>query len=516
MKKLIILISILFVGLSSAFAAEKTTTSDFGVNAFYVDCRAQVITIDALHELALDLSTKGINTLLMEWEGTFPFEKHATLSNELAYSKKEIEGFVAYCTELGIDVIPLQNCFGHSEYILRHNRYYALREDKKEVSMICPLKHKLAEPIFREIFAEVAALHPSKYFHIGADETFLLGSCAKCQEVVKEHGKSRLFVDYVNAMSEIVMEMGKTPVIWADIILKYPESVAELSKDIVFVDWNYGWDVNRFGDLQHLFDAGVKLWGASALRSGPDNMYITQWMKHFNNLATFIPHARENGYQGIVNTSWSTSGVYGYHYDSSWEILSMQPIRLVYPTQAFNILLEAYAESMESVEPLDAEAFILKYAKDYFGASDEDALKLLNYMKLPQEVMGRNGKDKKGVAVADVIIGSEKVLAEFATFSPKQNKWEYDHLYLMLEMRINYLKYKEIEALYDSKKYNGEQAAEFADRMEDIVKESDKLHVSFVKLNKDYLKDGQWQLMKNARSEKMEALHLRLKNYIRE
>lgn len=43
-------------------------------------------------------------------------------------------------------------------------------------------------------------------------------------------------------MCEVVKEMGKKPIIWADIILMHPEAVQELPKDLIYVDWNYGWD----------------------------------------------------------------------------------------------------------------------------------------------------------------------------------------------------------------------------------------------------------------------------------
>lgn len=510
-KNCIILTLLLLASTTASVIAKTSEKGEFGVKGFYVDCRAQVIKMSAMKELALDLSKKGINTMLVEWEATYPFEKHGTLNNEFTYTRAEVKDFIAYCTELNIDVIPLQNCFGHCEYILRHNRYHNLREDDKDIAMVCPLKMDLATPIFREIFEEVVELHPSQYFHIGADETRLLGSCEECSKVMNEHGKSRLFVDYINAMTEIVLEMGKTPIIWADIILKYPESVTELSKDLIFVDWNYGWDINRFGDLQHLFDAGVKLWGASALRSGPDNMYITQWMKHFGNLTDFIPHSRKSNYKGMINTSWSTSGMYGYHYDSYWEILEMQPMRQVYPTQAFNILLEAYAVSVNNREPLDADKFILNYAQERFGVPKTEAYKLLNYMKMPQEMMGRYGKDKKGVAIEDIVEQAVALREEFATFKPKQNKDEYKHLCLMLDIRINYLRYKEVESTYDSKSYKNEDAPTLFATIKDIYKESKGLEKRFVAMNREYLKDGQWEGINDSWNEKMSELYRRLK-----
>jgi len=181
-----VLLSLLTVATLSA--QEKPPTKEFEVRAMYVDCRTEVITMNAIKALAADIAAQGMNTMLIEYEATFPFKQHASLCNQYSYTEAEICDLVAYCATLGIDVIPLQNCFGHSEYILRHDRYAAIREDKKEVSQVCPLEIEEASSIFKEIFAEVAALHPSKYFHIGADETYLLGDCEKCAAVAAKEG----------------------------------------------------------------------------------------------------------------------------------------------------------------------------------------------------------------------------------------------------------------------------------------------------------------------------------------
>ncbi|MFR6033301.1 MAG: hypothetical protein ACLUKN_09090 [Bacilli bacterium] len=126
--------------------------------------------------------------------------------------------------------------------------------------------------------------------------------------------------------------------------MKYPKVAHELPKNLVFVDWNYGWSPNHFGNLENLFKFGATVWGAPALRSSPDNIYLVDWMKHFNNLATFIPFAKSKGYKGIIDTSWSTSGLYGFYYDNNNEILEMYPVRQVYPMSGFQILIDAFCK----------------------------------------------------------------------------------------------------------------------------------------------------------------------------
>jgi N-acetyl-beta-hexosaminidase len=213
----------------------------------------------------------GMNTLIMEWEGTYPFEKHPLIPNRYAYTKDEIVSFVKYCNGLGIDVIPLQQSFGHVEYILRNDKYNELREDEKDFSQVCPLQTVQDKALFTDLYTELASTHNSKYIHIGGDETYLLGHDKRCQEMVAKEGKSKLYIDYIKMLCNIVIGLGKTPVLWADIALKYPGAIKQLPKGTVFIDWNYGWDMNHFGDHQKLLQSGYEIWGAPAIRSSPDN-----------------------------------------------------------------------------------------------------------------------------------------------------------------------------------------------------------------------------------------------------
>lgn len=501
---LAVLAGMLAVGINMT---AQNKSDGFKEKVMYVDFRTQVHTMDALKELAQKVAADGFTCMMLEYEATFPFEKHATLQNRYAFTKEEITDYVAFCDKLGLEVIPLQNCMGHMQYFLKHDRYSFLREDSKDMSQVCPLRIKQAVPVFKEVFAEVAALHPSKYFHIGCDETFLLGKCKHCAAYAAEHGKSKLFVEYVKAMCQIVLDMGKTPIIWADIILKYPENLGELPEELIYLDWNYGWDVNKFGKISNLIDAKVNLWGASALRSGPDDIYLTQWEKHFNNLRDYVPFARKSGYQAMVQTSWSTSGAYSYNYTARNEILQMFPIRSVYPESGFNILLAATAWAYNHVEPLEPKAFVYEYAKEKFGFDEADCQTLWDYFTMPQEqVTVRNGKDIKGRLIKDVLVDAYAMRDRLNALKPSANKVEIEHFKLMLDIRINYLEFKQCESELESKKYEISQRAGLAERMTKICKEGNKIDKRFEKLNKNYLKPGEIVYIQHLRGDKMEAM----------
>lgn len=373
MKHITVLILTLFLACMPGRTEDR-----FGVKAMYVDFRTEVRTLSSLKELASQAAGLGFNTMLMEYEATFPFDRHATLQNRYAFTEDEIREFVSWCTDLGLDVIPLQNCMGHAQYILRHDRYAALREDPKDMSQVCPLKIDEAVPVFTEIFSEVAALHPSRYFHIGCDETFLLGSCPECAEYAAEFGKSKLS-------------------------------------------------------------------------------------------------------------------------------------RSVYPESGFNILIEATAWAFKHDEPLDPEGFVKDYAARKFGFTEEDAEVLWSYFTMPQEIVSaRTGKDAKGVPVGEVIARAEKMKKEMDALRPSANRNEIRHLRLMLDIRLNYLKFKQCESEYESAGYDASCRPGLAKSMKVICREGRRIDRRFARLNRKFLKPGEIRYIQELRGGKMEAFYFAL------
>ncbi len=117
MKRILyILLTVWSLQIAYAFSANAQSETGFKVRAFHLDFRTQVMTSSAIKELANDLANKGINTLILEYEASFPFTQNATLSNEYAFTKDEIKDIVSHCQSIGIDVIPLQNCFGWAKH----------------------------------------------------------------------------------------------------------------------------------------------------------------------------------------------------------------------------------------------------------------------------------------------------------------------------------------------------------------------------------------------------------------
>jgi hexosaminidase len=509
MKKQLLALFLFLLCALAGFAQKQA--NQFQIRGFHLDLRIQVMPMPALKTFAKTLSEQGINTLIMEWEGTYPFQKHPLIANRYAYSRAEIIDFIKYCKGLGVEVIPLQQSFGHVEYILRNERYRELREDQKDYSQVCPLQRGLDSALFSDLYKELASTHTSKYIHIGGDETYLLGHDERCKAMVEKEGKSKLYIDYITMLCKIVIGLGKQPVLWADIALKYPQAIALLPKGTVLVDWNYGWSMDNFGDHEKLVESGYEIWGAPSLRSHPDNYFLTQWEKHFNNIRNFVPASRNLGYQGIVMTSWSTSGAYSSVFETDENITDLYAIRHVYPISGFNMLLAANAESIRSPGPLDIDAFITSYSQKQYGFNRQQSDLLWQALRTaPYQVMQGEVTALKPITIKQLLDSTLLAAKILNSLEPTKNRQEFEHYRLMTDIRIHYLRYEEIELAVNSSSFNPENIPAILSRLKSLMAAGDDLDKRFIALNKDYLYPGELAQENELRNAKVLLLYNRL------
>lgn len=478
MKKLLLFI---FISLTVSCFAQN----DFKIKAFHIDNRIQVMPIEELKEFAAYLHNAGINTIIMEWEGSFPFTKNGVISNRYAYTKEEVYDFIQYCSDLKIDVIPLQQCLGHLEYILKYDRYSSLREDQREVSQICPLKKDEVLKLYSDLISEIIALHPSKYIHIGGDEAFLLGHCKECQKYVEQNDKSSLFVEYMNMITDLIIEKGKIPVLWADIIMKYPEAVNQLSEKCILINWNYGWDINHFGDHNNIMNSGLEVWGALSLRSWPDNYFLTSWRTHFKNIEDFIPLMRENNYSGIIMTSWSTSGQYTYLRETRNHIIEMYPIRHVYPLSGFKMSVDAYTESIKN-KSFNGHDFVISYVIENFGLNEKEAEFFWEGLNAPVETI-KGQKTSKNRSLEELYEDTKAFCDFLHNVKVNSNKTEFEHYRLMYDIRKFYIESRMIQIETENMDFTPENVKTQLDKLIVLRKTGKALNKRFEKLNKDSL-----------------------------
>jgi hypothetical protein len=89
------------------------------------------------------------------------------------------------------------------------------------------------------MIGEVSAAFSSKFFHMGGDEAYQMGSCPKCAAWVKEHSLAELYALHYGRLNDIIRKQGKQAMMWGDMILNHREMADMLPKDMIMFDWHH-------------------------------------------------------------------------------------------------------------------------------------------------------------------------------------------------------------------------------------------------------------------------------------
>src|SRR5690242_404125 len=136
--------------------------------------RGPVPTLDFQKKQIRTFAAYKLNVYSPYYEHTLTYRSYPLVAPPGgAMTHDEVRELVAYAKRYHIDVIPEQEAFGHLHHMLKYEIYSPLAET--------PHGHVLApgQPgsmqIIRDMFAEIDSLFPSRFMHLGADETFELG-----------------------------------------------------------------------------------------------------------------------------------------------------------------------------------------------------------------------------------------------------------------------------------------------------------------------------------------------------
>jgi hexosaminidase len=214
---------------------------DLPMRAYHLDLKGAVPTFGYLKGFIEELGKFKVNTLVIEYEDMFPFVKYADLSSPNAFSPGELSSLMKITRDNYIDTVPLLQSHGHVEYIVSKPAYRELAEPASIYSEFCPCNPKSIK-LYASLVEEIFKYHGgSRYFHVGGDEAYSMGSCPKCREVVRKKGHLGLFIDHMNRVFDIVMAYKMTPIFWDDMLWMYGDlkTIKKLRKGVVACYWDY-------------------------------------------------------------------------------------------------------------------------------------------------------------------------------------------------------------------------------------------------------------------------------------
>ena len=172
------------------------------------------------------------------------------------YTQEELRELVRYAAQRNVMIVPEIDMPGHTVAMLT-----AFPELKCEVGdtarwtlgettnkMLCAACERTYE-VCEDILAELAAIFPSPYIHLGGDEAAIdknWAVCQRCRQLMEQKGYTKvaqLMGYFFTNIIGCVREKGKTPVLWCEldnIWMPAHEYLFDYPQDVVLVTWRNG------------------------------------------------------------------------------------------------------------------------------------------------------------------------------------------------------------------------------------------------------------------------------------
>lgn len=280
---------------------------------YYFDCaRGRVPKMDWLKKLVDRMAYYKLNQLQLYIEHSYLFRGMTELwRDDTPLTAEEIMELDHYCLDRGVELVPSLSSFGHLYKLLSSKQYAHLCEledsDKQPFSLRGRMHHhtiNTADPeslvLIKRMIGEFMELFTSRQFNICADETFDLGR-GRSARLVEEKGRDNVYIGYVNDLAQFLLENGRRPMFWGDIMWGFPEMIKELPEEIICLNWGYLWN-QREEETKWMAEAGATQYCCPGCCAW--NQFTALNWNAYNNIMRLCSYAMKYGAIGVLNTDW--------------------------------------------------------------------------------------------------------------------------------------------------------------------------------------------------------------------
>lgn len=277
---------------------------DLSVRAVSDDIsRGQVSTMDNFKKIIDFMAYYKMNTYMPYMEDMLQLDSFPDIGKDRgALSKEEVKELVEYADANFIEVIPIYQTLGHYENILLQEKYmdYAEFPGAASLNVSNPATYDFLEKMLTEVFD----LFPSKYFHMGADESFDVG-LGKSKSLADSSSIAKIHADHYKKVYDICKAHGKTVLMYGDIILRHPEILDYLPKDIIIVDWHYRPQYDypstvTFSEAGHKYFVSPSVWNFQTT--------FPTYANAMPNTSYIVEDGIKHGASGVVSSNWGDYG----------------------------------------------------------------------------------------------------------------------------------------------------------------------------------------------------------------
>ncbi len=285
---------------------------------YYQDVsRGRVPTLETLKKTADLLCRYKINEWQLYVEHTYLFRQLSEAwRDDTPLTAEDIMELDAYCRARHIDLVPSLASFGHMYKILSTKSFSCLCEledsEKHAFSYddvmdhhTINVSHPCAMKFVKKLIAEFMPLFTSRKFNICCDETFDLCKGRSAKYAEENGGVQEQYVAFVSELCRWLIEQGKTPQFWGDIIYRSPETYKRIPEGVICLNWGYS-PTQPDTEVKTLAQMGAVQYTCPG--TGTYDQWIPLFENSYNNIRLMCKYAHQYGGIGLLNTDWGDFG----------------------------------------------------------------------------------------------------------------------------------------------------------------------------------------------------------------
>ena len=266
--------------------------------------RGPVPTLDYIKRQLRTEAFFKLNMHSFYMEHTFASESHPLIGPPGgSLTPAEIRELVAYARRFHVELVPEQQTFGHLHKALRLEKYADLAETPYG-DVLSP-QQEGSYKLVADWYAELNELFPSRFFHIGADETFELGE-GQSREATRARGVGAVYFEHLNRVRDVLKPYNRRLMFWGDIALHHPDLIGSIPKDMIVMNWQYGVRDDFANSINPFKDAGLEQFVCPGAQNW--NQVFPNLEAATRNISVFVRDGQKANAMGMMNTTWDDDG----------------------------------------------------------------------------------------------------------------------------------------------------------------------------------------------------------------
>ena len=250
--------------------------------------------------------------VIIEFWGTLKFDCMTELGWKNAYAKDEVRPIINEARELGLEIIPMFNHWGHAAFSRgMYGKHVVLDQNMSLVTYFSEngwrwaIEKEKVRSLLRAARRELIELcGEGSYFHIGCDEA---------DGFTYSKNELDFICDFINETADELKKIGRRAIAWGDMFLhKHNSYKAEnryichaptmeteeymlerLDKSIIIADWQYDATISPVETAVTLKNAGF-------------DVLLCPWDEDIKVIDACLDTVKSENLYGFIHTTWHT------------------------------------------------------------------------------------------------------------------------------------------------------------------------------------------------------------------